>query len=291
MFALSDAGTDSTSSDARAHWGVDSEYGRLTDVMMSVPLPGVHGADGDFWRPPAAGHHRRMVEAMEAAGVRVHLAPPRSDLYDFPFTRDPALMTPWGLLELKMGDHHRRSETAYAHRIARGWGVPITGTFEGGLVEGGDVCIARPGLVIIGYSGDRTTFAGANALAQLFESRGWRAILHPFHPRHLHIDTFFTMIGKDEAVGCLDLLEPWFVRELDSLGIGIIPATLEEVELLGANLVSLGERRVVSPGRNRRINAELERRGYQVVEVEIEEFARHGGGIHCLTLPLARDPG
>ncbi len=259
--------------------------------MMSVPLPGILGADGDFWRPAAAGHHRQIVETMEAAGVRVHLAPPRSGLYDFPFARDPALMTPWGLLELRMGDHHRRTETAYAHRIALDWGIPIIGMLDGGLVEGGDVCVARPGLAIIGYSGDRTTFAGANALAQLFESRGWRAILHPFHPRYLHLDTFFTMVGKDEAVGCLDLLEPWFVRELDGLGVRIIPATLEEVGLLGANLVSLGDRRVISPSRNRRVNAELERRGYGVLEVEIEEFARHGGGIHCLTLPLARDPG
>lgn len=277
--------------DRQAKWGVDSEYGRLTDVMMSAPLPGVHGADGDFWRPAAAGDHRRIRDALEAAGVRVHLAPPRSDLYDFPFTRDPALMTPWGLLELKMGDHHRRSETEYAHRIALEWGIPILGRLDGGLVEGGDVCIARPSLVIIGYSDDRTTFAGANTLAQLFEARGWRAIIHPFHPRYLHLDTFFTMVGKDEAVGCLDLIEPWFVRELAGVGIQILPVTLEEVGLLGANLVSLGEGRLISPSRNERVNAELSARGYEVLEVEIDEFARHCGGVHCLTLPLARGPG
>jgi N-dimethylarginine dimethylaminohydrolase len=47
----------------------------------------------------------------------------------------------------------------------------------------------------------------------------------------------------------------------------------------------------VSSEDNHRINALLERRGFKVVRVEIDQFTRCGGGMHCLTMPLARLPG
>lgn len=37
-----------------------------------------------------------------------------------------------------------------------------------------------------------------------------------------------------------------------------------------------------------RLNRILERSGFDVVEIEIDQFTRCGGGVHCLTMPLAR---
>ncbi len=60
---------------------------------------------------------------------------------------------------------------------------------------------------------------------------------------------------------------------------------------LGANILSLGDGRLLSLPGNRRVNGLLERLGYMVIPVEIDQFTRCGGGIHCLTMPLARLPG
>jgi N-dimethylarginine dimethylaminohydrolase len=36
------------------------------------------------------------------------------------------------------------------------------------------------------------------------------------------------------------------------------------------------------------VNATLEQLGYSVIRLDIDQFTRCGGGMHCLTMPLAR---
>jgi N-dimethylarginine dimethylaminohydrolase len=283
-------------------WSVDSEYGRLTDVMLSaptflemVPCNSVsieNRRNGVTCSPDlAAEQHARLVSLLQAEGVRCHLVPPAEPLADLSFTRDATLMTPWGLLGLRPALPHRRPETTHIRRAAASWGVPLVGAISEGTVEGGDVCILRPGTIVIGCSGDRTDLAGARALAGIFEQRGWEAILTKVDPHFLHLDTQFTLLDRTRALACVELLEPAFVARLEALGVELVEASYGEVQALGSNILSLGGGRIVSPAGNERINAELERLGYRVIRAEVDQFTRCGGGIHCLTMPLARLPG
>ena len=282
-------------------WGVDSETARLTDVALSPPdhlaiLP-VNAVSRDSLArglaccgDTAAGQHRRLVERLEAAGVTCHSIPTRPDLADLAFSRDAVMMTPWGLVELRPAALHRQAETRHVAESLRALGVPSLGRVETGRIEGGDICILRPGLLLIGYSGERSDKAGAQALARIFEGRGWRVLYSCFDPRFLHLDTQFTMVSPGRAVACLETLEDGFVDLMEENGIELIPAARDEVEKLGANLLSLGGERVVASAGNDRLNRMLVRFGYELIEVEIDQFARCGGGVHCLTLPLARIP-
>jgi arginine deiminase len=200
-------------------------------------------------------------------------------------------MTPWGLVELRPSEPHRRAEPGYVARAMHELGVPMLGPIGEGRIEGGDICILRPGLVLIGYSGDRTDKAGAKALGAIFEREGWEAIYSCFDPRFLHLDTQFTMVSGNRAVACVDTLEEGLADRLNGLGIELIAATRDEVGRLGANLLSLGANRIVSPADNRRLNRALHAAGFEVIAVDIDQFARCGGGVHCLTMPLARTPG
>ena len=285
-----------------ARWGVDSEYGRLTDVMLAMPrhleivpcnaVSIENHRNGVTCSPDiAVEQHASLVQALEAEGVRCHFVPPSPDLPDLSFTRDTTLMTPWGLIGLRPAVGHRLPEVAHVRRAAQTWGVPMLGTIGEGCIEGGDVCLIRPGLVVIGYSGERTDRVGAEALARLFEQRGWRAILTGFDRRFLHLDTLFTMLDGGRAVAHAEELDPDFLFELQALGISILPARSDEVQKLGSNLLSLGAARLLSPSDNERVNARLEQLGYRVIRVEIDQFTRCGGGMHCLTMPLARLPG
>jgi N-dimethylarginine dimethylaminohydrolase len=283
-------------------WGVDSEYGRLTDVMLSaprhleiVPCNAVsieNHRNGVACSPDiAVEQHARLVRAFEAEGVRCHFVPPSPDLPDLSFTRDTTLMTPWGLIGLRPAVGHRLPEVEHVRTAARSWGVPMLGTIGEGSIEGGDVCLVRPGLVVIGYSGERTDRVGAEALARVFETRGWTAILTEFDRRFLHLDTQFTMLDERRAIARAEGLDADFLLELQALGISILPSRSDEVQKLGSNLFSLGAGRLLSPADNERVNAELEQLGYRVIRVEIDQFTRCGGGMHCLTMPLARLPG
>ena len=301
-FASADAAPGDALVDRNDRWGVDSEYGRLTDVMLSAPLHleivpcnavsiANHLSGVTCCPDIASEQHSKLVRALEAQGVRCHLVPPVEGLADLSFTRDTTLMSPWGLIALSPAVEHRLAEVSHIRGSVAGWNVPLWGAIDEGRVEGGDVCLLRPGVVAIGYSGERTDERGARALARMFEQRGWRAILTRFDRRHLHLDTIFTLVDRDRAVAFVEGLEDGFLLAMQELGIDLIPTTSGEVEALGANLLSLGERRLLAPADNHRINSALEGLGYEVIRVDIDQFTRCGGGMHCLTMPLSRRPG
>lgn len=283
-------------------WGVDSEYGRLRDVLLSapphlamVPCNAVTrqsiGKGLTCCPDTAAKQHAKLVAALEAEGVTCHFVPPTETLPDLSFTRDAVLLTPWGMLELNPSARHRRAEVRHVRTAAEAAGVPLLGALSEGHLEGGDICLLRPGTVVIGYSGERSNKAGAVALSRFFKARGWQAILYCFDPHFLHLDTMFTMIDRNRALACVEILEESFIDRLNDLGIEIVPVSHDEVQRLGANLLSLGDGRLISSVDNIRVNRVLEGLGYRVVAVEIDQFVRCGGGIHCLTNPLSRLPG
>ena len=280
-------------------WGVASETGPLTDVLLGapaylemVPCNAVTRdslAKGLLASPAlAARQHRALVAALQQAGVRCHFVPPAPGLADLCFTRDAVLMTPWGLIELRPAAAHRRAEPGHVARAAAALGASCLGRIAEGRVEGGDICLLRDGVLVVGNSGDRTDETGARALAALFERRGWEVIHTSFDPAFLHLDTLFTMVSHDCAVACPEALTDDFLGALGRLGVGIIPASTEEVASLGANLLSLGNGRLLAPDGNDRLNAILADCGFEVIAVTLDQFTRCGGGAHCLTMPLAR---
>lgn len=280
-------------------YGVDSEFGRLTRVFLSSPeylsMVPCNSVTKEALRnglqvasDVACAQHAALVETLARAGVETLIAEALPALPDQSFARDTSLMTPWGLVGLRPGAFHRRGEVAHVLAQAEAAGVPILDTIRQGTVEGGDICILRPGFVIIGISGGRTNDEGAEAVASLFRRRGWRAMLYHFDPHFLHLDTIFTVVDHDLALGCRDVLDDAFMAEMERGGMDILPVSYKEARRLGCNVVSLGDRRVLTSVDNEGVNAQLAARGYDLLPVDISQFTRCGGGIHCLTMPLAR---
>ena len=280
-------------------WGACSETGRLSDVLLSAPahlemvpcnaVTRENLAKGLDTEPViAARQHRAFAAALTKAGVRCEYVKPLGGMPDLSFTRDSVVIGPWGLIELRPAAEHRRAETRHVAATVRALGVPTHARIEDGTIEGGDVCLLREGLVVIGHSNQRTTEAGARALGDLFEDKGWEVIHTRFDPQYLHLDTIMTMAGDGCAVICPAALEEGFVNRLRKLGLDLIEASTDEVARLGVNLLSLGGRRVVAAAGGNRLNAILAKRGFEVIPVEIDQFTRCGGGPHCLTMPLAR---
>jgi len=280
-------------------WGVDSEYGQLRDVLVSAPLhrelvpcshPGSIGRDLVRVPDVASEQHSALVETLQAHGVRCHFVPPSPALPDLSFTRDAVLMTPWGLLELNSRLEHRRAEAAHIAAAGEVLGMPRLGRLKAGFVQGGDVAMLAPGLVAIGYSGERTDEAGACAIADLFEAHRWEAAFCRFDTRFLRLGSLFAMIDRKRAVACVDELEDGFLFAMIEHGIELIPLAREEISPFGLNLASLGGGRVLSAADNVRVNGLLTRMRYDVIPVDVSHFAR-GGGIHALANPLFRLPG
>ncbi len=279
--------------------GVASETDRLIEVLLcrptyleAVPCCSVTRESLCNGFAPsiveATRQHMMLEAVLEANDVTTRMLPAQPGMPDLCFTRDSAVMTPWGLLGLNPASAHRRSETAQMLMYARGARIPTLGAIEIGTVEGGDICILRDGFLIVGWSGERTDEEGAEAVCELFRAAGWRTLAYRFDPHFLHLDTQFCMIDDDLALACTDVLDDDFLHELKVEGVELIPVTYKESRRLGCNLLALGERRVIASADSGRVTAELRRRGVQVDAVDVSQFERCGGGIHCLTMPLAR---
>ena len=73
-------------------------------------------------------------------------------------------------------------------------------------------------------------------------------------------------------------------RELDILEIDAA-----EQSNFAANIVNLGNHRILVPlSRNHRVLAELERRGFTILQAEISKLVGGYGAVHCLTAPIRR---
>jgi N-dimethylarginine dimethylaminohydrolase len=283
-----------------AHLGVASETDRLTEVLLcrptyleAVPCCSVTRSSLDDGFTPslfdATRQHIELEAVLEANGVACRLLPAQPGMPDLCFTRDSAVMTPWGLLGLNPAAAHRRMETAQMLVFARNARMPTLGAIEIGTVEGGDVCVLRDGLLVVGWSGERTDARGAEAVCELFRAAGWRTMTYRFDPHFLHLDTQFCMVDDGLALACVDVLHNDFLRQIAAEGIELIPVTYKEAQRLGCNLLALGGRRVIASAGNARVAGELRRHGVQVDLVDVSQFERCGGGIHCLTMPLVRE--
>ncbi|MEI6641230.1 MAG: arginine deiminase family protein [Novosphingobium sp.] len=281
-------------------WTVDSETGVLTDVLLCPPdhyrwidtnsiahstLTNQVQFDADVAKAQYAG----MVDALERAGVTCHFLTPDPEHPYQVYTRDSSQTTPWGPVLTQLRMPARRGEYAAVldfHLKQDGfWRYATSGT-----CEGGDIHLIRPGLAVIGYSGVRTDLAGARQMAGWFEAEGWEVRLQPFPEHFLHLDVLFCMATDNLAVACIEALGEDFADWLTAHGIDRIEASYAEVMAMSCNLLSLGGNRVLSPAHSTRINDELRRRQVQVFDPPLEMFSLGGGSIHCLTMPLRREP-
>jgi N-dimethylarginine dimethylaminohydrolase len=281
-------------------WGIDSEYGRLRDVLLCqpehydwFPLNAVARASlASGARPDpqtVRREYREFEDALDQAGVRRHYLTPEPHLGYQVYTRDSSQMTPWGVLLTQMFKPMRRGEYAPVLDFYARLGCPMWRHANHGTIEGGDIAVIRPGLLAIGYTGTRTDLDGATQLKAWFEAEGWEVRLVPLDEHFLHLDVVFCMVEDGLAVGCTQVLEDGFIAWLGGHGIRLVDTTYREVIDLSCNLLALGDARVISARHSARLNAALRAEGITVLDPDLRVITRGGGGAHCMTMPLRRD--
>jgi N-dimethylarginine dimethylaminohydrolase len=283
-----------------ADWGVDSEHGRLLDVLLCPP-------DNYRWLPTSAisratlesgrrfdaeaarRQHAELVAAYEQAGVRRHFLEPDPALPYQVFARDSSAMTPGGAVVTQPAQWWRRGEYAPVIRFYQAAGIPIRGMITAGSLEGGDVMILEPGLAVIGAGGARTQEAAAQQLAGWLRDDGWEVRVEPIAERWVHIDVLVGLVAERLVAAAVDALSNGFVTWLRDRGFELIEVAAEDAFTLGANAISLGDGRVLSSGGAAGLNAALRAHGLEVLDPDLEMFTLGGGGAHCLGQALRRE--
>jgi arginine deiminase len=285
---------------AEQTWGVDSEYGRLQDVLVCRPenyrwlatsaisratLDSGRTFDGSL----AATQHAALVEAYESAGVNIHFLDPDPALPYQVFTRDSSTMGPNGTVVTQPAQWWRRGEYAPVIRFHQEAGIPVRGMITAGSLEGGDVMIVEPGVVLIGAGETRTQEVAASQLAGWFREDGWEARVQPIPERYVHIDVLVAVLGEKLAAVCSEVLPAAAVQWLRNKGFDLIEVSEEQAFTLGVNAISLGGDRVISAAGAAELNGALRARGLEVIEIDLSMFTLGGGGPHCLSQALRRE--
>lgn len=282
-------------------FSLDSEYGTLREVLLCPPthyewLPTnaiaeqtLKSGTDKALLARAQGQYGEMVEALTSAGVTVRYLETEPHLKYQVYTRDSSQVTPWGPVMTQLYRPERRGEYAAILKFYQGEGDGFWRFATEGTVEGGDIHVIRPGLLVIGHSGVRTNEAGARQFAGWFAEQGWETLLYGFPEHFLHLDVIFCMVAEDLACACVEVLDEWFLDWLQARKIRLIPVSYRDAMQLGCNVLALGEGRVISPRHNLELNARMRAEGLTVLDPELDVFTRGGGGIHCMTMPLKRD--
>lgn len=286
-------------------WGIQAQTGVLTDVLLGkpdhfrwVPLNSISAVtfanqqsmDYRFDKDTAMRQHQRMVEVYEENGVRCHFAESDEGLPSSVFTRDSSFMTPWGAVIASIQTPPRRRDYAVISEFYRSAEIPIWKWITADHFEGGDFVIIKPGVTLLGWSGDRSTRNGAEQVAKWMDEMGWEAFIVPIPPQFVHMDAVVVMLEKGLALVCEDALPTYAINWLDKQEIRRIPVSYRDCVKLGGNLVSLGNHRVLSMAHNLNVNAQLKAEGFEVYAVEYEMFTLGGGGVHCSCHELHREP-
>lgn len=287
-------------------WGIDNDYAQLHHVLLGKPeyfrwidagpitrrtLDNQTQTGVEFNLQTAMAQHAEMVSIYESNGVTCHYLDSDPVLHRNFFARDSSAMSPWGALICHMQLKSRRADYVTAIRFYQEHNIPIWQYATAGHFEGGDFNILEPGFVLIGYCGERSERAGSEQIGELVRAEGWEAVVAPISREFVHMDGLVVPVAPKLLVACVDAMEDWLVKLLRDRGFEFVDVGYAEAKNLGVNLVALGGDKVLSMQGSAQLNAKLRSLGFEVFDPDMSMFTLGGGGVHCLSQALCREPG
>ena len=278
-------------------WGVSSETGKLHAVLLRRPGPELDAiTDFDAMQMRSAlspdlvrVHHDALADAYRAHGVTVHLVERgRIDKPNAMFVRDLMLMTPEGAIVTRPASTVRAGEERLVAEALASLGVPILmSTFEGADVAWVDeeLCFLAEGL--------RTNEEGADQVERMLREIGVTQVVRVGLPHGaMHLDGLLAFLDRDLAVIWPRRTPFKVVETLRRRGFRFIEVDdeREAQKCLPMNVVALAPGEILMPSGSVRMRETYEAAGVRCHVVDIGECIKAGGGIHCMTGFLKRDP-
>ena len=269
---------------------------RLKKVLVSRPQflkPAPINEIAKKWKntvmdvPTMLREHELFVGAYKKAGVEVEFLEPDEERPNSVFARDFGGCVKEGYImgRFKL-DMRYKEHIDYKKRMEE-LGIPMIGEVKEGLFEGGDFMFMNEHWVAVGMA-DRTNEAGLVEIKKILEPLGYEVTGVPLKKEYLHLDMCFNLVDDHLAVSYRQGLPEEFRELLAKRNIEIIDVPEEAIYLHGCNLQALGEHRVLSLKQNECVNEKLAAKGMEVIELDITEILKAGGGPHCMTFPPVR---
>lgn len=276
---------------------VKNGTGNLKKVLLSKPQflkPAPINEIAKLWKDTTMDvstmlrEHEEFVNAYKKAGIEVEFLEPDEERPNSVFSRDFGGCVKEGYIMGRFKLDMRYKEHVDYNRRMEELNVPMIGEVKEGLFEGGDFMFMNEHWVAVGMA-DRTNEAGLKEIKAILEPLGYEVTGVPVKQEYLHLDMCFNLVDDHIAVAYRDGLPLEFRELLTKRDIEIVDVPEEAIFLHGCNLQSIGSHRVMSLKRNTKVNEELAKRGMDIIELDITEILKAGGGPHCMTFPIIRE--
>jgi dimethylargininase len=213
------------------------------------------------------------IRAFVDAGWRVTEVEPAPACPDSVFVEDTVVVYGDLAVIARSGAVERRSETQGTGNAVAEFGYRIAHIEAPGVLDGGDV-LKHGGTVFVGQSG-RTNADGIRQLSEYLAPFGATVTAVPL-TKALHLKSAVTALPDGTIIG----YEP--VVDDPSVFGAFVPVPEEP----GAQVVLLGEGKLLMSSRAPQTAALLRSRGYEPVLVDIGEFEKLEGCVTCLSVRL-----
>jgi N-dimethylarginine dimethylaminohydrolase len=231
----------------------------------------------------ALEQHDELVKTLKNNGIEVILLPYHKKYPEQVFTRDIGFTLGQTIFVAKMATDVRAGEENVLKQWLEDEDISYY-NLEGEIIEGGDVVIDQE-TIYVGLS-NRTNQKAAEQLQLLLNQ--FNVIPISFKDKYLHLDCVFNVVSPEVALIYPNALTKKDI-ELFSSRYELIEVSEEEQFQLGTNVLSIGNKKVLSLPVNEKVNKQLRNRGFQVIEVDITEIIKSGGSFRCCTLPILRE--
>lgn len=231
----------------------------------------------------ALEQHSELVKTLKENNIDVILLPYHKKYPEQVFTRDIGFTLGQTIFVAKMATDVRSGEEDILKQWLEDEEISYYNLIEE-RIEGGDVVIDGK-TIYVGLS-NRTTLKASEQLQRLLNQ--FDVIPISFKEKYLHLDCIFNVVSPEVA-----LIYPNALTQKDidffAARYDLIEVSEEEQFQLGTNVLSIGNKRVLSLPVNKNVNKQLRSRGFQVIEVDITEIIKSGGSFRCCTLPILRE--
>ncbi len=221
--------------------------------------------------------HERYCEALHRCGLEVTVLPADLRHPDATFVEDAAILVAEAAILTRPGALTREGEVeAIAAEIHRRQFPAVFSIHAPGTLDGGDICEAGKHF-FLGLS-LRSNEEGVRQLAEILDKFGYTSSVVDIRAIRniLHLKSGIAYIGENTLVVWDELADLPQFRGYDLIRVS-------PDEYYAANCVRVNER-VLVPAGFPKFTAELERRGFKPLLLEMSEFQKMDGGLSCLSL-------
>lgn len=228
---------------------------------------------------------RRLYETYLKLGIAVNLIKPQAGLPDMVFSADQGLIKEKTVIRSNFLYLERRKEIPYYESWYKKNGFEVKKMPESCFFEGAGESLWWENKLFVG-KGQRNS---KEVDLRLKEALGVDVIaLELINPFFYHLDTCLFPLNKETVFYYPKAFSPATLKILRKKVSDLVPLEEKEAFNFAANSLLTDHHAVIQRG-NSGLKKKLSAYGYEAIEVDVSEFFKAGGGVHCLTGVVAEN--